>query len=88
MELPIVLADMHIANFVYGWSEEHGDHFVLVDGIGCKNLIPFNRLSPWVNRYSKSRRVQRLMSSVDDVLAQAAVAGAAPQQAGREPVAG
>src|SRR4029079_14360808 len=84
MELPIVLADMHIANFVYGWSEEHGDHFVLIDGIGCKNLIPFNRLSRRVNRYSKRRRVQRLMSSVDDLAAQAPVAGAAPPQAARQ----
>jgi PhoP regulatory network protein YrbL len=88
MELPIVLADMHIANFVYGWSEEHGDHFVLIDGIGCKNLIPFNRLTPLVNRYSKSRRVQRLMSSVDDLAAQAAAARTAPQQAGSQLVAG
>jgi PhoP regulatory network protein YrbL len=88
MDLPIVLADMHIANFVYGWSEEHGDHFVLIDGIGCKNLIPFNRLSCWVNRYSKGRRVQRLMRSVDDLAAQAAAAGAAPQRTGRQLVAG
>ena len=69
IELPVVLADLHTANFVYAWSEEHGDHFVLIDGIGCKNLIPFNRLSPLVNRYSKRRRIQRFMNRVDNMLA-------------------
>ena len=88
MQLPIVLADMHIANFVYAWSERHGDHFVLIDGIGCKNLIPFNRLSPLVNRYAKRRRIERLLGSVDSLLAQAAAAGAAPQPATRQLVAG
>jgi hypothetical protein len=88
MELPIVVADLHFANFVYAWSEARGDHFVLIDGIGCKNLISFNRLSPLVNRYSKRRRTQRLLRAVDHMLAQAAAAGPAPQQAGRQLVAG
>src|SRR5262245_56917594 len=71
IELPIVLADLHPPNFVYAWSKEHRDHFVLIDGIGCKNLIPFNRLSPLVNRYSKRRRIERLRSAVDNMLARA-----------------
>ena len=88
MQLPVVVADLHIANFVHAWSKERGDHFVLIDGIGCKTLIPFNRLSPLVNRYSKGRRVQRLVSTVDTLLAQSAAAGASPQPAGRPLVAG
>jgi hypothetical protein len=88
MALPIVIADLHFANFVYAWSREQGYHFVVIDGIGCKNLIPFNRLSPLVNRYSKRRRVQRLLTSVDDLLAQSAAAGASPQPADRPLVAG
>jgi PhoP regulatory network protein YrbL len=86
MALPIVVADLHIANFVYAWSKERGDHFVLIDGIGCKNLVPFNRLSPWVNRYSKRQRVQRLVSTVDRLLAEPT--GPSPQPAGRPLVAG
>jgi PhoP regulatory network protein YrbL len=88
IELPIVLADLHTANFVHAWTEAHGDHFVLIDGIGCKNLIPFNRLSPLVNRYSKRRRIQRLLSRVDSMLAQAASHGQSAQQTGRPLVAG
>jgi hypothetical protein len=83
IELPIVLADLHTANFVYAWSEERGDHFVMIDGIGCKNLIPLNRLSPLVNRYVKRRRIQRFMSRVDNMLAQAAAHDRPPQRADR-----
>jgi PhoP regulatory network protein YrbL len=83
IELPIVLADLHTANFVYAWSEEHGDHFVMIDGIGCKNLVPLNRLSPLVNRYVKRRRIQRFMRRVDSMLAQAEAHGRSPQRADR-----
>ena len=69
---PVILADVHCANLVYAWSEDRGDHFVLIDGIGCKTLIPFNRLSRLVNHYSKRRRIERLMIAVDKMLAQAA----------------
>jgi len=88
IELPVVLADLHTQNFVYAWSKERGDHFVLIDGIGCKNLIPFNRLSPLVNRYAKRRRIQRLLRTVEIMLAQAAPPSQSPQQAGRPLVAG
>jgi hypothetical protein len=87
MQLPIVLADLHFGNLVYAWSERHGDHFVLIDGIGCKTLIPFNRLSPLLNRYSKRRRIERLLDTVDNMMAQAAAVGAAPQPATGELVA-
>jgi PhoP regulatory network protein YrbL len=86
--LPIVVADLHFRNFVYAWSEERGDHFVLIDGIGCKNLIPLNRLSRLVNRYSKRQRVQYLMSKIDKALARAAADGRPRQPADRPLVAG
>jgi hypothetical protein len=86
IELPIVLADLHTANFVYAWTEAHGDHFILIDGIGCKNLIPFNRLSPLVNRYAKRRRIHRLLQRVDNMLAHTTSHGQSP--AGRPLVAG
>lgn len=70
MELPIILADIHGANFVYAWSERHGHHFVLIDGIGCKNLIPLNRIGA-INRYSKRRCIERLIRSVEEMQAEA-----------------
>jgi hypothetical protein len=72
MALPIVVADLHFRNLVYAWSEAHGDHFVLIDGIGCKNLVPLNRLSPLLNRYTKRQRIEYLLSKVDRAIARAA----------------
>jgi hypothetical protein len=72
IELPVVLGDLHTANFVYAWAEEHGDHFVLIDGIGCKNLIPFNRMSLLINRRSKRSRIRRFLADVEILIAEAA----------------
>ena len=88
IELPIVVADLPFHNFVYAWSQQRGDHFVLIDGIGCKNLIPLNRLSPLVNRYTKRRRVRYLMHKVDNAVARAVANSQSPQQAGRSLLAG
>ena len=85
---PVILADVHGGNLVYAWSEERGDHFVLIDGIGCKTLIPINRLSRLVNRYSKRRRIARLMINLDKMLAQAAATRAStPRRTDRLPLA-
>lgn len=64
LDLPVVIGDLHGANLVYAWNEEHGNHFVLIDGVGCKTLIPVNRLSQMINRYSKRRMFERLMTRV------------------------
>jgi len=78
LELPVVIGDLHGANLVYAWSEEHGNHFVLIDGVGCKTLIPVNRLSRIINRYSKRRMFERLMAKVDASAAKAASAAQRP----------
>jgi hypothetical protein len=65
MRLPVVLGDLHPGNLVYAWSAQHGDHFVLIDGIGCKTLIPVNRLSQGINRYSKRRMFAKLLAGVE-----------------------
>ncbi len=88
MALPIVIADLHFGNLVYAWSEERGHHFVVIDGIGCKNLIPLNRLSIRVNRYSKHQRVQYLVSKIDKALARAAADDRSRPSAERPLVAG
>jgi hypothetical protein len=85
---PVILADVHCGNLVYAWSEERGNHFVLIDGIGCKNLIPLNRLSRLVNNYSKRRRIARLMTNLDKMLAQAtATPASTPRRTDRVPLA-
>jgi hypothetical protein len=69
---PIVLADLHERNLVYAWNDERGDHFVLIDGIGCKTLIPFGRLSRRANSYAKRRQIDRLLAKVDGMTARPA----------------
>jgi hypothetical protein len=64
LDSPVILADVHGANLVYAWTQARGNHFVLIDGIGCKTLIPLNRMSRWINRYSKQKRIDRLLASV------------------------
>jgi hypothetical protein len=75
---PIVLADLHGANLVYAWTPTHGDHFVLIDGIGCKTLIPFSRISTTLNRYGKQRRIARLWINIDRLLAKHGAAARTP----------
>lgn len=70
MQLPIILADIHGNNFVYAWREERGHHFVLIDGVGCKNFIPLNRISA-INRYTKRRCIERLRQQADEMQARA-----------------
>lgn len=69
-ELPVVLADVHGDNLVYAWSPERGNHFVLIDGIGCKTLIPFNSMSRFLNRRHKHRRLNRLLGKIEKQLAE------------------
>ena len=72
LDLPIVLGDLHGSNLVYAWDEEHGPHFVLIDGIGCKTLIPLGRMSQAINRYGKQRRIDRLRPRLEKSVAAAA----------------
>jgi hypothetical protein len=73
MNSPVIVADLHPQNVVLGFTPEHGDHFVLIDGIGFKNLIPLERMSTHVNRWSKSRKVKQLRADVERRIANAAV---------------
>lgn len=57
---PVVLGDVHIGNLVYGYEADRGDYFAVIDGIGDKNLIPFNSISQRLNRRSKLRRIARI----------------------------
>lgn len=69
---PVVLGDVHIGNLVYGYDPDGGDYFAIVDGIGEKNLIPLNSLSPAINRMSKRRRIRRMEAKIARVRARVA----------------
>jgi hypothetical protein len=60
MASDIVVADLHGANIVYAYTEQHGDHFVMIDGLGLANILPLKALFVRLNRRSKLRHVARL----------------------------
>ena len=62
---PVILADVHGANIVYAWDARYGDHFVLIDGIGSKTLIPLDRMSRRINEYAKRRRAGKVLTRAD-----------------------
>lgn len=61
---PVIVADLNPFNVVCGRTADGGEHFVLIDGIGHKNLIPLERLSTWINRRSKARKAVRFREMV------------------------
>lgn len=62
---PVILADVHGANLVYAWDVENGNHFVLIDGIGSKTLIPLHRMSRHINAYAKRKRAAKTLTKAD-----------------------
>jgi hypothetical protein len=64
----MVTSDPHAGNLVYAHSERHGDHFVLIDGIGNSNILPFKFLSRRINRRSKERRFRRLRRYIASIM--------------------
>ncbi|MCJ7994733.1 hypothetical protein J5N58_11330 [Rhizobium cremeum] len=55
MEMHVVLSDMHMRQFLYSETRSGRPEFVVIDGIGEKNIIPLRSLSPLLNR----RRLKR-----------------------------
>ena len=56
----VIIADLNGGNLVYTWSEEAGNHFVMIDGLGLATIMPFKAISRAVNRRSKLKRIERL----------------------------
>lgn len=56
----VVISDLHWGNLVLAHTDELGDHFVMIDGLGCSNFVPLKRYSRFLNRRSKQARVRRL----------------------------
>jgi hypothetical protein len=61
----LIVADFNLQNIVYGHDERHGDHFVLIDGLGLSTVLPFKTLSRAFNRFSKRGRVKRMYARID-----------------------
>ena len=70
----VVIGDLNAGNIVYGYDPRWGDHFVVIDGIGDKNIIPLSSMSMRLNRMSKERRIRR----INQEIARTAPALAAP----------
>ncbi|MFN0218446.1 MAG: YrbL family protein [Hyphomicrobium sp.] len=64
----IIVADAHPGNIVYAYTPERGDHFVLIDGIGFKTLIPLERFSKTINRLSNRYKVRALRAKVEKLV--------------------
>lgn len=64
----VVVSDCCPRNLVYAYHETVGDHFVLIDGIGEKNLIPFLRISAYLRKKSRLSQIERFKKRVDDSL--------------------
>jgi hypothetical protein len=79
---PAIVADLNPFNVVYSDAPPHEPHFVLIDGIGHKNLVPLERMSSAINRWSKVRKVARFREMLAERMAnqgKGAVQGAGGQ---------
>ncbi|RYD46921.1 MAG: hypothetical protein EOP85_06460 [Verrucomicrobiaceae bacterium] len=65
----VVVADMHPGNLVYVETPGEPGHFVMIDGLGVSNIIPFKVISSRINRRSKVRRIERLRQRIATRLA-------------------
>ncbi|MFN3744258.1 MAG: YrbL family protein [Hyphomicrobiaceae bacterium] len=74
---PVIVSDLHPSNVVLGYTPERGEQFVLIDGIGFKNLIPLNRMSPHINRWGKARKAGQFRAAVEALAAEMGI----PRQA-------
>ncbi len=60
----VIIADLHPNNLVYAHTPERGYHFVMIDGIGFKTLIPIERISPKINAISNRYKLNMLRKRV------------------------
>ncbi len=63
-ESGVIITDVNLRNLVYSHHPEKGSRFVVIDGYGEKNIIPFNSIFKWCHRRSKRKRVNRLTRAV------------------------
>ncbi len=61
----VVVSDCCPRNIVYAYNETEGDHFVLIDGIGEKNLIPYLRLSAYLRKKYRLKQIELFKKHVE-----------------------
>ena len=61
----VAVSDTVPRNLVYAYDESVGDHFVLIDGIGEKTLVPYLRLSAYLRKKFRLRQIKQLKRRVD-----------------------
>jgi hypothetical protein len=84
----VIIGDLNAGNLVYGYDPANGDHFVVIDGIGDKNIIPLSSMSLRLNRMSKERRIRRINEEIARTAPTLAVSAALnPRSAPRQRLA-
>lgn len=64
----VAVSDCAPANVVYAYDDLQSEHFVLIDGIGEKTLIPILRMSAYLRKRSRLRQIEKLKQRVADEL--------------------
>ncbi|MES2997364.1 MAG: YrbL family protein [Verrucomicrobiota bacterium] len=68
-ETDIIVADLHGGNIVYAYTEQEGNHFVLIDGLGLSNILPLKSVFAAMNQRSKQRHIARLLNHMPEGIA-------------------
>jgi hypothetical protein len=63
-ETEVIIADLHVHNVVYGSPDGDDPRFILIDGVGHKTLVPLELVSQRINRWSNSKKIEKLRASV------------------------
>ena len=65
----VAVSDCAPQNLVYAYDDVAGDHFVLIDGVGEKTLIPILRMMPaFLRKKYRLNQIERLKKRVSDAL--------------------
>ena len=65
LESEVIVSDLNLGNLVYTHNQELGHYFVLIDGLGNNNPLPFKAISRGINRRSKIKRFARLYNRIE-----------------------
>lgn len=57
--LNLATSDINANNILVGWTEQHGDHLVIIEGLGDNTLIPVKTMFRFLNRASIRRHFAR-----------------------------
>ena len=61
----VVISDLNLGNMVYTQDDEHGNYFVLIDGLGNNAFLPLKVISSYFNRRSKLGRFEKLRNRIE-----------------------